>query len=144
MIEFIGRLFRKDAPGDEGDGYIQVEREALIDVILLSMYADNHLAIEEQQLLTKKSRALHWAAQLPLQNYVSEATARVRAAMESGAKRKELLRSIQDRLYSPESRERAYELCQEVLISDGKKTDEEILFQEELRLYLGIGEEAPL
>jgi len=143
MLEFLGRLFRRESDSVAGDGYVQMEREALIDVILLAMYADNHLALEEQQLLKKETAALQWKGAFPLQGYVNEATSRVRKALESPAYKKELLRSVQERLFSPESRQRAYELCQEMLIVDGMKTDDEVAFQEELRRYLGLGAENP-
>ncbi|MBU1238333.1 hypothetical protein KKF84_09125 [Myxococcota bacterium] len=142
MLELLGRLFRRESDGVTLDGYVQMEREALVDVILLAMYADKHLAIEEQRLMKRETASLQWKSVVPLENYVHEATSKVRKAMESPALKKELLRSIQERFFSSESRARAFELCQDMLLADGIKTTEEIAFQEELREYLGIGHES--
>ncbi len=141
-LHLLHKLFSKTSPPPD-DGFLQVEREALIDVLLMAMYADNHLATEELALLEREQGRLNWRSPTPPELFVRERTTKVREALADPQVREELLHSIQSRLFSPSSVMRAYVLCKEVLLSDGVQTDEETLFLETLRLYLGVKENCP-
>ena len=51
MIEFLSNLFQKDK---QSDNYTQAEREALLEIILLSTYADSHIDLSEKKIMDLK------------------------------------------------------------------------------------------
>lgn len=143
MFQFISKLFNPSSEKTSEDGFLQAEREALIDVILLAMYADNHLAIEEQEFFEAQKGRLNWNSQVDPELFVHDQTAKVRRAHEDPEAREQMLHSIRERLYSEKSVRHAYDICKEMLLSDGIQTDDETIFLETVRLYLGVEADAP-
>jgi hypothetical protein len=59
------------------DGLDQAQRKATIDPLLLCMYADNDLDLNEERIINRVSQRYASNSETTLDNYISGATARV-------------------------------------------------------------------
>ena len=139
MIEAIKKLFQGDGGAGAQDGFSQQEREAIIDVILLSMYADNKLDLGEQDILHQHTGSLSWDSGTYVDIYVNQAIGVTRQGLATEEGTTRLIQSIADRLDSDDAKQRVMEICEKVLLADGVKTDDELSFQQELKRYVGLG-----
>lgn len=135
MIDFLTNLFQKE---NSSDNYTQDEREALLEIILLSTYIDNHLDLSEKKIIESEVKSLAWESVTPVENFISEKIGGIRNANNHESFKKEILTSIQKRLFSEESKKSAYAFCEKVLMADGTKTKTESDFQNTLKSYIGL------
>ena len=135
MIEFLSKLFQTE---NKSDNYTQAEREALLEIILLSTYADNHIDLSEKKVMELKIQSLSWDSVTPVENFINEKISTIRNAINHESFKKEILTSIQDRLVSDKSKKSAYAFCEKILMADGTKTQEESDFQSILKTYIGL------
>ena len=56
----------------------QAAREAIIDLLFMSLYVDRHLSLAEDEALNSTLEALGWDAQSPRETYLLRAFARIR------------------------------------------------------------------
>jgi hypothetical protein len=61
----------------------QAQREALFDLLTLSIYADQHVSLTEEALLESAFIAEGWASEYPKSLFLEKSFARARAAAES-------------------------------------------------------------
>lgn len=61
----------------------QKQREALFDILTLSIYSDSHVALEEERLLELAFVAEGWESAHPKPLFLDQSNARARAAAES-------------------------------------------------------------
>ena len=61
----------------------QKQREALFDILTLSIYSDSHIALEEERLLELAFVAEGWESEHPKSLFLDQSGARARAAAES-------------------------------------------------------------
>lgn len=61
----------------------QKSREALIDLLFLSLYLDDHLSLAEDEMLTEALESLGWESIVPREMHVYRAFSAARAAMGS-------------------------------------------------------------
>lgn len=135
MIDFLSNLFENKS---QSDNYTQSEREALLDIILLSTYADNHIDLSEKKIMDLKIDSLSWESVTPVESFLDERIGTIRNAINSESIKEEILDSIQKRLVSEKSKKSAYAFCEKILMADGTKTPEEKDFQETLKSYIGL------
>lgn len=141
MIDYISKWFSaftdtEDTPSR--DGLEQGQREAIIDLLLLAMHSDNHLAISEKEVLEDQIGAFDWRSGSSVEIYVEEATARVREADETDEGRAGLFTELAERLGTEDAKVFALDLCKKLFQADADVDMEEISFLSELRKAMGL------
>ena len=134
MPSLIKKLFRKsEAPND---GLIQPQREAIVDLLNYCMYADNLVMLAEDRLITDTAAKFNWDSKVPFDQFVLRSTDNARNARESQVYRNQFLASIRDRLGTAAVKGQALDLCQELFLADGARSDEEDAVLQNLRELL--------
>jgi hypothetical protein len=127
-------LFRKkETPKTE---LPQKEREAIIDLLHLCLYADSHIALKEGELLSDVVDIIGWETQSSFSSYEARSISSARAAKESDAAKKEFLSFAAARLQSKTARELALDLCKQLFASDGSTVEKEAALLSEIRAAL--------
>src|SRR5262249_18064671 len=135
MPSLIQKLFRKsEAPKD---GLTQPQREAIVDLLNYCMYADNLVFLAEDRLIADTVAKFNWDAKaVPFDQFDARSIGNVRNARESQVYRDQFLASIRDRLDTAAVKGRALDLCQELFVADGARSDEEDAVLQNLRELL--------
>lgn len=121
----------------------QGQREAAIDLLVWTMYADAALTLPEQDHIDTAVEALT-VPNLPMQQYLRASVAKVRDALRDQNQADVLLKAIKDRLETDTVRRRAYEAALDLARSDGEVADEEARLLSRVRDAFGItGDEPP-
>lgn len=136
MKNILNYLFSSESEPAVEDGYTQSQREAVIDVLVYGMYADNHLSLNEDRLIKSKIEKMNWDSSESAEFYLDRTVARVRDVRRSEVARTNFFSSIGERLASPEMKRKAFELCKSLMISDGECNAKENAFLEEVSAYL--------
>ncbi len=111
----------------------QKEKEAIVDALLLGTYADAKIALSESSLIDRFMESTEWDSIVSYDNYIAEATARVRIARSSDDARKGLLESINARLESRSAKQFALDSINRLLYSDGDVSEEETSLLKEIQ-----------
>lgn len=106
----------------------QEQREALLDLLIWTMYADNFLAFPENEEIESVAQEMDWTSVTPVRQYTATSIARIRQARAGRETFDSLLNDIYTRLGSDEMRTRAYEACQHLAQIDGQVAEEERQF----------------
>jgi hypothetical protein len=123
MPSLIRKLFHKsEAPKD---GLTQPQREAIVDLLTYCMYADNFVFLAEDRFITDTVAKFNWDSKVPFDQFVVRSTDNARNARESQVYREKFLDSIRDRLGTAAVKGQALDLCQELFVADGSRSDEE-------------------
>ena len=123
MPSLLKKLFRKsEAPND---GLTQPQREAIVDLLNYCMYADNLVMLAEDRLITDTVKKFNWESKVPFDQFALRSIDNARNARESQVYREKFLGSIKDRLDTAAVKGKALDLCQELFIADGSRSDEE-------------------
>ena len=104
----------------------QREKEAIVDLLLIAIYADNHLSLSENEVLKEEVDKLSWEANIPLDIYFNDATSRARNALASDETVEAYLEAISSRLSSRHSKSRALDLLSKLFYSDGLVDSEKV------------------
>lgn len=99
--------------------FTQQEREAIVDLLHLCLYADAHIGGKESQVVAKAIEAIGWDANLSFSAYEPRSIASARAARAAPENLKDFLTRAAARLVSQDSRRFAVDKCQELAASDG-------------------------
>lgn len=122
MFQRIRSIIR-NAP-DDGE---QRQREALIDLLLWVMYADESLSLPENQMLGQLEDG-EWSGVMPPRQYVNAALARVRDVLGDQEKTTAFLEQVAERLGTPEMRQHAYDAACDFAQVDGDVSSKEHAF----------------
>src|SRR5437667_321061 len=123
MPSAITKLFHKsEAPTDD---LTQPQREAIVDLLNHCMYADNLIFLAEDRLITDTVAKFNWDSKVPFDQFDARSVNNVRNASESQVYRDQFLASISDRLGTAAVKGQALNLCQELFLADGARSDEE-------------------
>ena len=134
MPSLIRKLFRKsEAPND---GLIQPQREAIVDLLNYCMYADNLVFLAKDRLITDTVAKFNWDPKVPFDQFDARSVNNARNASESKVYRDQFLGSINDRLATAAAKGQALELCQELFLADGARSEEEDAVLQNLRPLL--------
>jgi uncharacterized tellurite resistance protein B-like protein len=134
MPSLIKKLFHKsEAPND---GLTQPQREAIVDLLNYCMYADNLVFLAEDRLITDTAGKFDWDPKVPFDQFDARSVGNARNASENQGYRDQFLGSITDRLGTAAVKRRALELCQELFVADGARSDEEDAVLQHLRNLL--------
>jgi hypothetical protein len=134
MPSLIRKLFRKsEAPND---GLTQPQREAIVDLLNYCMYADNLVFLAEDRLIADTVAKFNWDPKVPFDQFDARSINNARNARESHVYRDQFLASIKDRLETAVVKGKALDLCQELFLADGARSDEEDVVLQNLRELL--------
>lgn len=61
----------------------QPSREALVELLLLSLYLDDHLSLAEDETLNKGLAAIGWESQIPRETFILQTFSKVRSVAAS-------------------------------------------------------------
>ena len=135
MSSLIRKLFHKsEAPND---GLTQPQREAIVDLLNYCMYADNLVMLAEDRLIADTVAKFKWDPKaVPFDQFDARSVGNARNARESQVYRDKFLGSISDRLSTDAVKAQALDLCQELFLADGARSDEEDAVLQNLRALL--------
>src|SRR6266567_8693447 len=134
MPSLIRRLFHKsEAPKD---GLTQPQREAIVDLLNYCTYADNLVMLAEDRLIADTAAKFNWDSKVPFDQFDARSIDNARNARESQVYRDQFLASIRDRLGTAAVKGRALDLCEELFVADGARSDEEEAVLQNLRELL--------
>lgn len=137
MLDHIRSLFKRiGSAADE-----QSQREAMVDLLVWTMYADNVLTLPENDRIDQVTEEMSWSSPMPPQQYVNIAIAKVRDAIDDPEQGETLMNDISDRLGSSKMRMHAYEACRDLAKADGEVADKEMRFLGTVKTHFGISEE---
>lgn len=114
----------------------QNSRQALIELLFLSLYLDNHLSLAEDEVLNDALDSLGWESELSREKFIFKAFSAARAAADGGQKTDEFL-SVRANLIKQDGEEaEALTWLSKVLGADGlSATEQYFLGRLEKRLY---------
>src|SRR6476660_8363311 len=135
MPSLLRKLFHKsEAPKDN---LTQPQREAIVDLLNYCMYADNLVMLAEDRLIADTIAKFNWESKTPFDQFDARSVGNARNARESQVYRDQFLASIRDRLGTAAVKGQALDLCQELFVADGSRSDEEDAVLQNLRVLLG-------
>jgi len=108
----------------------QKQREALVDLLLLGMFADGSLKVSDDQKLRLVIEEIGWESYQTPDLYFQSAIAKARDAADTEARTLARLKRINDGLASDDIRQQAVERLEQFLSLDGKPGAEESKFLE--------------
>lgn len=121
-MKIFERLFDKDSkPQDE---LTQPEREAIVDLLTLAVYIDNHLSVAENEAFDSMTGKLNWESDRDLSHYIYHATERARHARTDEGAVNEYLSFVAERLESRTSVSHALDLLHRLFSADGSHEKE--------------------
>jgi len=135
MPGLIRKLFGK--PEAPKDGLTQPQREAIVDLLNYCMYADNFVFLAEDRFITDTVAKFNWESKVPFDQFVVRSIDNARNARENQGYKDRFLASIRDRLGTAAVKGQALDLCRELFIADGVRSDEEDHVFQNLRQLLG-------
>ena len=97
----------------------QQEREALVDLMVWTMFVDRHVARAEQGFINERAGNLPWEGAYSLEVFVDASIRRIRDTLGSETAEEAYLEDIQGRLGSPEACRRACDACADLAKVDG-------------------------
>jgi len=100
------------------------------------MYADNLVMLEEDRLITDTVARFSWDPKMPFDQFDARSVGNARNARESQVYRDQFLASIKERLDSAAVKRKALDLCQELFLADGARSDEEDALLQNLKELL--------
>jgi hypothetical protein len=107
----------------------QKQREAVVDLLLLGMFADGSLKASQDQKLLSVISQIGWQSYQTLDLYLQSAIAKARDASETEEGTRFRLRKIGESLETQELRQRALDYLADFLALDGKAGTEAGFFQ---------------
>jgi hypothetical protein len=108
----------------------QKQREALVDLLLLGMFADGSLKVSDDQKLLSVIEEIGWESYQTPDLYFQSAIAKARDAADTESGTLARLKKIRDSLASDEIRQQAIERLEKFLSLDGRPGVEESKFLE--------------
>ena len=134
MPNLIRKLFHK--PEAPNDGLTQPQREAIVDLLNYCMYADNLVFLAEDRVITDTVAKFNWNPKIPFDQFDARSINNARTASENQVYRDQFLAWIRDRLGTAAVKGQALDLCEELFLADGVRSDEEDAVLQNLRKLL--------
>src|SRR5437899_11112211 len=123
MPSLIRKLFHKSEASK--DALTQPQREAIVDLLNYCMYADNLIFLAEDRLIADTVAKFNWDSKVPFDQFDVRSIDNARNANENQGDRDQFLASIRNRLGTAAVKGRALDLCQELVVADGARSDRE-------------------
>ncbi|HEX3132019.1 MAG TPA: hypothetical protein VHX44_00380 [Planctomycetota bacterium] len=115
----------------------QDEREAVVTLMLVTMYADKKLTLEENATLRRYEKLIKWDSGMSLSYFFSNTIAAVRSAMRDEAKLSALLANAFKRIHSDAIRTLTIKACNDMVGADFKREASEMDLLK--RIVTGLG-----
>lgn len=119
-------------------GASQKEREAVIDLLVMTMYADRFVDTAENDAIERVASAIGGDDSLPLAQYVNASIAKVRETLDDEERQRALLEDVSERLGTDRMRGLAYQASRAVAEADDEMADEEEQFLSSVRAVFEI------
>ncbi len=132
MQNFFQKLFKV-----QPEGWQQTQKEAVVDLCLLGMYADNLISLAEQEFLEDESTQLHWQSGVSFSSYLQRMIPIVRTVKDDSEKMESMLKDIADRLETYEAKQKAIAELEKLASADGIVQLEE-MFLENARKVMNL------
>lgn len=117
-FERLVDLFRDHA--QQGAGMTQAQREALVDVLVWTMFVDRHIAAPEQTFIEEQAADLRWSAPRPIGAFIDASMGRIRKVLGDDGAEESYLEDIARRLADDPARRGAHAACGELSRVDGE------------------------
>lgn len=137
MSPSVRKLFVQSG-SPKNDGLSQPQREAIVDLLHYCMFADNLVALKEDQFINTVAATLSWDPNVSFETYEGSSIGNARRAKESADYRHTFLESINTRLARKEVRELALDLVKQLFSADANLSDKESQLLPTLRTALGL------
>ena len=121
-----------------GSDLTQSQREAILDLLLWTMYVDRRIAVPENEQIDQLPEEFSWRSVTPFSLYVNTSLARVREVLSDPEAAETLLADVQRRLDTEATRRKAYEACNRLACADGQVAEEEARFLERIQARFGL------
>ena len=115
----------------------QSQLEALIELLIWTMYVDNSIKLEENDALDEFLGRVEWHSPMQVDYFMSTAIAKVRNSIDDPTKAEKLIGDINTRLADPMTRREAADAVQALAEADGELTDSEKSFIGKIKLLFG-------
>lgn len=133
MFDRVFDLFRKS----NDDTAQQDAREALLDLLVLGMFIDRHIANAEGQFIREQALGFDWQGSRSIDRFVDASMRRARDAIGSDVATDAYLADIASRLANPEAKAKALAACEELMTVDGQLAEKEQALLERARGQFG-------
>ncbi|NJN49277.1 MAG: hypothetical protein HC805_05210 [Alkalinema sp. RL_2_19] len=114
---------------------IQPQREAIVDLLLLGMYADQHISLTEQDAFAAEVEKLGWAESHSPGIYFQQAVPTVREAILTPERTQRLLQAISARLDNVDVMKFAIEKFSTMLCFNGTTEQEALLLDQVMATF---------
>ena len=121
-MKIFEKLFNKNAKTK--DELTQPEREAVVDLLTLGVYVDNHLSLAEDEAFESITGKMNWESERDISYYIYTATERARQARADQGAIEEYLEFVSERLESRTSASHALDLLNRLFSADGSNEKE--------------------
>lgn len=115
----------------------QSEREALITLMLVAMYADKKLTLEENATLRRYEKLIKWDSGISLGYFFGNTIATVRSAMRDDTKLGTLIKDTCQRIRSDSIRTLTIKACNDMTGADFKRDASETALLKRIVAALG-------
>lgn len=102
----------------------QNEREAIIELMMMTMYSDKTLKLAEDEVI-RQYASIKWESPLSLEFYFGKVTPRIRKALGDAEKMNAFLKDINTRIESEEVKSQVLQLCSDLAMADAEFSSEE-------------------
>ena len=130
------RLFKLFS-ADRRDDWTQAQREAFLDLLVLSAFADDYFSRSEKELVEDSTTQFSWDSEISVETY-GDAIIEAVEAFEKDVEQEALLKSIAERLGEKSAKRRALNACEKVLLADGSEHRVEINFIHKVERVFGL------
>jgi hypothetical protein len=114
----------------------QAQREAIVDLLLLGMYADRHIAVAEQEFLAEAIAQMGWDEFYSPEIYFQRVVPTVREVLGNVDRTRSFLQSISARLDQVELMKFAIEKFSTLIALDGVTEESEaVLFDQVMETF---------
>ena len=120
------RLFKLFS-ADRRDDWTQVQREAFLDLLVLTAFADDYFSRSEKEWIEDANTQFSWESETSVETYGDAIIEKIEA-FEKDVQQEDLLKSIALRLEEKSAKRRAVNACEKVLRSDGSEHRVEVNF----------------
>ncbi len=127
MNEFLKKILSLDRLSQE-------QRESMIDLLILTMYSDKHLAFDENQLLQNLSQSFDWDSNEPIDYYIRRRFGEFRQILNDSEAIDQTVQLIAENLSNQS--EKALNIMEDMIYADNEKVQKENQFYEKVKKAL--------
>ena len=108
------------------DAMTQLQRECLLDLLILAIFVDSHISLKEDEALQTALDSVGWASLKPREIFICNSMNRARLAADSTADAEAYIAGRASAFADADSQSTALRLIQQVLAGDGESPAETV------------------